>query len=177
MIQHSKCSLSPACHNEVMWLATKSQQLTLPANVNKPLCQAPLQWSHNAFAWWCHFQNIMSSEILIVHIKRRQNYRYILIDFCIFDITGWKLNCVVMGDSPTDIPRGVRYDYQIARHFHWCHMNGVKIGLLLGQVKLFLPTPLSRFLYKPVENTMKIRWQLLKIFIRQHILETHGAKI
>ena len=59
VIQRSKFSVSPACHNQVTWLATSAQQLTLLAVArSKQLCQAPPPWRHNAMPWWRHLQNI-----------------------------------------------------------------------------------------------------------------------
>ena len=59
MIRHSKFSVSPACHNQVTWLATSAQQLTLLAVArSKQLCQAPRPWRHNATPRRRHLQNI-----------------------------------------------------------------------------------------------------------------------
>ena len=59
MIRRSKFSVSPACHNQVTWLATSAQNLRLLAVAkSKQLCQAPRQWCHNATPWLRHLQNI-----------------------------------------------------------------------------------------------------------------------
>ena len=59
VIRRSKFSVSPACHNQVTWLATSAQQLTLLAVAkSKQLCQEPRPCRHYATPWRRHLQNI-----------------------------------------------------------------------------------------------------------------------
>ena len=56
-----------------------AQQLTLLVVVrNKPLCQAPPSWRHNAIPWWCNIQNNTSFRKLELHtlsnVKIRGKY-------------------------------------------------------------------------------------------------------
>ena len=53
------CGLVYEIFHTIPWLATSAQHLMLLAFVrNKPLCQAPLLWCHNAIPSWRHIQNI-----------------------------------------------------------------------------------------------------------------------
>ena len=80
MIRRSKFSVSPACHNQVTWLATAAQQLTLLAVArSKQLCQAPRPWHHNATSWQRHLQNItdfrnLELDTLTYHVTTQFYY-------------------------------------------------------------------------------------------------------
>ena len=76
MIRRSNFSVIPACYNRATCLAASPQQLTLLAVVrNRPLCQAPRLWFHNAIPWWCYIKKYKCLKSWVGPVNRHLTSR------------------------------------------------------------------------------------------------------